>query len=93
MVQEAINNAIKHAQASVLEINLKLTEDDVLQLMIKDNGKGMDVDAVDQTNHFGLLGIRERVQGLHGNFSVDSALGQGTSINIKIPNVIKTGTE
>jgi len=93
MVQETINNAIKHAQASVLEIHLNITEENVLKLMIKDNGKGMDVDAVDQTNHFGLLGIRERVQGLHGSFSVDSELGAGTSINITIPNVIKTGTE
>jgi len=93
MVQETINNAIKHAQASVLEIDLRIDAEDALQLMIKDNGKGMDIDAVDQTNHFGILGIRERVQGLHGTFSVDSALGKGTAINIIIPNVIKTGAQ
>ena len=43
-----------------------------LQLTIKDDGKGMDVNAVDQTNHFGLLGMRERVQGFKGSFNVDS---------------------
>jgi two-component system, NarL family, sensor histidine kinase UhpB len=61
--------------------------------VIKDNGKGMDIHAVDQTNHFGLLGIRERVQGLHGRFSVESELGNGTAIIIKIPNVVKIGTQ
>jgi two-component system, NarL family, sensor histidine kinase UhpB len=91
MVQEAINNAIKHAQASELSIDLHMLEESNLQLTIKDNGVGMDIDAVDQTNHFGLLGIRERVQGLHGNFSLDSELGKGTIIHIKIPIGVKTG--
>lgn len=93
MVQESINNAIKHAEASELEIDLKITDTNDLQLMIKDNGKGMDIHAVDQTNHFGLLGIRERVQGFHGSFSVDSELGRGTIININIPQVTKTGLD
>ncbi len=93
MVQESINNAIKHAQATTLDINLTLTDKNALELMIKDNGIGMDIQAVDQTNHFGLLGIRERVQGLHGSFAVDSELGSGTAIIIKIPNVVKIGTQ
>jgi len=93
MVQEAINNVIKHAQASTLGIDLKLTDANDLELTIKDDGKGMDIHAVDQTSHFGLLGIRERVQGLHGKFSVDSELGAGAVINIKIPNVAKIRTE
>lgn len=93
MVQEAINNVIKHAQASTLDIDLKLTDANDLELTIKDDGKGMDIHAVDQTSHFGLLGIRERVQGLHGRFSVDSELGAGAAINIKIPNAVKIGAE
>jgi len=93
MVQETMNNAIKHAQATTLDIDLKLSAANDLELTIKDDGKGMDIHAVDQTNHFGLLGIRERVQGLHGHFSVDSELGAGTAINITIPNAVKIGTE
>ena len=93
IVQESINNVIKHAQASVLEVTLKVIENNAVQLTISDNGKGMDIDAVDQTNHFGLLGMRERVQGLHGQFNVDSALGKGTIINISIPQVTKIGKE
>jgi two-component system, NarL family, sensor histidine kinase UhpB len=93
MVQESINNAIKHAQATILEIDLMLTDENALELIIKDNGKGMDIHAVDQTNHFGLLGIRERVQGLQGSFRVDAELGNGTAIHIKIPNALKIGTQ
>ena len=93
IVQESINNAIKHARASELDINLAFAYNESLQLVIKDNGKGMDIDAVDQTNHFGLLGMRERVQGFHGTFSIDSELGQGTVININIPQISETGIE
>lgn len=93
MVQESINNAIKHAQASTLEINLKVTDASALVLMMKDNGIGMDLEAVDQSNHFGLLGMRERVQGLHGSFGIDSELGSGTTININIPQAVRTGIE
>ena len=88
IVQESINNAIKHAQATDLRIDLTIIENDTLRLVIADNGKGMDIHAVDQTNHFGLLGIRERVQGLHGSFRVDSELGKGTNIIITIPKAI-----
>jgi len=93
IVQESINNAIKHADASELKIDLGITADDDLQLIIQDNGKGMDVDAVDQTNHFGLLGMRERVQAFHGTFVIESNLGQGAVIKIHIPQITKAGIE
>jgi two-component system, NarL family, sensor histidine kinase UhpB len=53
----------------------------------------MDIHAVDQTNHFGLLGMRERVQGFKGSFNVDSepnakSANQGTTIYINIPQAI-----
>ncbi len=91
IVQESINNAIKHAEASKIEIYLALNETGDLSLSIEDDGKGMDMADVDQTNHFGLLGIRERVQGLHGSFNVDSNLNEGAAIRIVIPQVMKTG--
>ncbi len=90
IVQEALNNVVKHAEANQMRIGLSMTKASELQLMIHDNGKGMDIHAVDQTNHFGLLGIRERVQALHGSFNVDSSAGQGTKININIPQAVKT---
>ena len=95
MVQEAINNAIKHAEATQITIDLATTKTGALQLTIRDDGIGMDVNNVDQTNHFGLLGMRERVQGFHGSFNIDSepsskkAAHKGTIIYINIPQVIK----
>ena len=89
IVQESVNNAIKHADATQMSIDLASTKTGALQLTIKDNGKGMDIDAVDQTNHFGLLGIRERVQGLHGSFNLDSEENKGTTIYINIPQAIE----
>lgn len=100
IVQEAINNAVKHAEATKMTIDLATTKTGALQLTIHDNGKGMDINAVDQSNHFGLLGMRERIQGLHGSFNIDSeqsvakannrdAKGYGTTIYINIPQAIK----
>jgi two-component system, NarL family, sensor histidine kinase UhpB len=88
IVQEAMNNAIKHADARNIDIGLRTTKTGALQLTIKDDGKGMNINDVDQTNHFGLLGMRERVQGFKGSFNVDSESGDGTSIYINIPQAI-----
>ncbi len=91
IVQEAINNAIKHAEAKNIKIKLETTKTGALQLTINDDGRGMDINDVDQTNHFGLLGMRERVQGFKGSFNVDSELNgkNGTVIYINIPQAIK----
>ena len=86
IVQESINNALKHAQAKSIEVSLTLLENE-LQLLIKDDGVGMNLASVDQSQHFGLLGIRERVQGFHGSFSLLSEPNRGTAIHINIPRV------
>ena len=84
-MQESLNNALKYAEATAIDVQLTKTSQGDLQLSIKDNGIGMDVAAIDQTKHFGLLGMRERAQALHGSFKVDSALKAGTTIYIDIP--------
>lgn len=86
MVQEAVNNAIKHAHAQCINVHL-LTDSEGLRLMICDDGIGMQIETVDQTQHFGLLGIRERVQALHGQFKVVSQpdAGRGTTLEIRLP--------
>ncbi|MFZ3086629.1 MAG: ATP-binding protein [Methylotenera sp.] len=86
IVQESLNNALKYAQATKIDIRLTKSATGELQLSIKDNGIGMDVDAVDQTTHFGLLGMRERVQALNGSFSIVASPNQGTTIDISVPN-------
>lgn len=88
IVQEAINNALKHANASKIEVTLNHHRvNRSLYLSIMDNGVGMNIDHVDQSQHFGLLGIRERVQGFHGSFNVVSETKVGTVIEITIPTV------
>ncbi len=85
MVQEGVTNALRHAQASKLEIALSNNQAETLTLMIKDNGVGMAICNIDQTQHFGLLGMRERAQALNGNFHVESQLANGTEIKISFP--------
>lgn len=86
IVQEAVNNAIKHAHAQCINVHM-LVDDEGLRLMICDDGVGMQLDLVDQTKHFGLLGMRERVQALHGQFKVISQpdAGRGTTLEIRLP--------
>ncbi|MCB5206136.1 PAS domain S-box protein [Methylovorus mays] len=85
IVQESVTNALRHAQATQINIRLIKTTEGALQLSIQDNGVGMNICNVDQSKHFGLLGMRERVQALHGTFSVDSLMEQGTQIIVAIP--------
>lgn len=83
IVQEAVTNAIRHSQATQLDISLKM--DKFIQLTIVDDGVGMNIDKVDQMQHFGLLGVRERAQALNGLFDLVSQPGEGTMISVTIP--------
>jgi len=85
IVQEAVTNALRHAQATTIAIALERLQSGEVQLSIKDDGVGMNVSEVDQTRHFGLLGMRERVQALHGRFEVDSAPGKGARLTVVLP--------
>ncbi|WP_025224069.1 MULTISPECIES: histidine kinase [unclassified Methylotenera] len=93
IVQESINNVVKHADAKRVHIQLHANQQGDLALTIQDDGKGMEVSQVDQSNHFGLLGMRERVQALHGQFNIVSSLqkkSRGTTISIVIPKALNT---
>ncbi|WP_350293667.1 sensor histidine kinase [uncultured Croceitalea sp.] len=85
MVQELVANAIKHAEATKVTIQLTQHEDN-LNIIIEDNGKGFDRSKIetDKTG-MGLTTIEKRVEHLEGNFTIDSILGKGTSILIDIP--------
>lgn len=91
IVQESINNSLKYAQASKLSVKLSQmpsSKTPKIQLVITDNGVGMHVQQVDQTKHFGLLGMRERAQALNGTFVVKSAPNRGTKITVTIPQPV-----
>ncbi|MCP5101099.1 MAG: sensor histidine kinase [Chloroflexi bacterium] len=80
-VQEALTNARKHAQATQISITLSYETSQHIKLIVQDNGVG--TDNID--GGFGLLGLRERVHLLNGQFETSSTPGQGFSINVIIP--------
>jgi len=88
IVQEAMTNVVKHAEADNVTVSLRFADEDICAT-VTDDGRGFDTTQVLGTNGgrhgFGLLGISERVSLLGGQFSVDSAPGQGTRIDVRIP--------
>lgn len=86
LAQEAVSNALKHSGSEEITVKVEITKDFVI-LMIKDNGKGFDLkEAKEKKNKsFGLLGMKERVDLLEGTITIDSKIGLGTFIMIKVP--------
>jgi signal transduction histidine kinase len=87
VAQEALTNIARHAQASRGEVIIERLANDV-RMQIKDNGKSFDVERVlrsKRIRRLGLLGMRERVEMIGGRFMVESAPGQGTTIQAQIP--------
>ena len=82
-IQELLGNAARHSQATLLKINIDLT-DDLIRVGVDDNGKGFDIDSV-QGKNLGLKLIRERTEMLGGTFEVDSATGKGTRVMFTLP--------
>ena len=81
--QEALTNIQRHAEASAVTATLEDSGDAVI-LTIADDGKGLPENA-EAGDRFGLRGMRERTRLLNGTFAIDSARGQGTRIEVRIP--------
>jgi signal transduction histidine kinase len=88
IVQEALTNICKHAQATTVEIGLSTTATNVY-LSITDDGSGFLTDAIPQG--FGLQGMKERVAALGGNLLIWSELQQGCQISIDLPITSQRG--
>jgi signal transduction histidine kinase len=84
--REAAMNALKHAEAAHIWITLEETEDGV-RLQIRDDGKGFDTAASPPEGHFGSVMMRERALVAGGTFSVESQVGEGTTIAANFPRV------
>jgi two-component system NarL family sensor kinase len=84
MVQECLQNIIKHAQASVVAIRICFTGDQI-EVAIMDDGKGFDPGLAERSDGLGLQHIISRAALIGGRVSVDSAPGRGTQIYIYIP--------
>jgi signal transduction histidine kinase len=87
VVQEALTNVARHAQASRVEVSIQKLPGRI-RMKIKDDGKSFQVQRVLQAKgnkHLGLLGMRERLEMIGGNFGVESAPGKGTIVQAQIP--------
>src|SRR4029453_16118654 len=86
VAQEAITNALKHAEASRIEVELRFGEER-LTLIVRDDGRGFDADHPPSaiSGHFGLFGMRERAIKLEADLRVTSKPGEGTAIQIDVP--------
>jgi signal transduction histidine kinase len=80
VVSEALTNAAKHAQASVVNVELE-AHDAIVQLAIRDDGIG----GADPSHGSGLVGLRDRIEALGGTLEVTSPTGSGTTLLIEIP--------
>lgn len=84
LVGEALTNIYRHACATEVTVVVG-RHDQELWLDIRDNGVGFVPDSVDQSSSFGLTGMRERARFIDGQLEVQSVVGQGTVIHIRVP--------
>jgi PAS domain S-box-containing protein len=84
IVQEALNNSLKHAAADHLQVCLQVTANAV-RLEVVDDGIGFNPTTAEATGGLGLPGMRERVQHIGGQLRINSAPGQGTTVSVEVP--------
>lgn len=94
--RETLSNIAKHAQADLVEIFLDFSDEAVV-LKIQDNGVGFDVPkrigSLMKEDHFGIVGMREHVELVRGQFELHSAVSQGTCLTITVPMQLDQGHE
>lgn len=84
LAQEAVTNALKHAEATEVLVKIEILKESITML-IKDNGKGFNTEENKDKKSFGLIGMKERVELLEGKLVIDSKIGLGTLVLISIP--------
>ncbi len=83
-IQELLNNAARHSNASSVRVQIDLGDHD-LKVVVDDDGKGFDDDLISEKSGMGLKIIRDRVEMLGGKLDVDSVSGQGTRVTFTLP--------
>lgn len=87
IAQEALNNAVKHSNASRADLTITF-EDSTIQMEVSDNGEGFIVPnsptEFAPRGHFGLLGVHERAELIEARLEIESALGRGTSLKVRL---------
>ncbi|AWB46246.1 histidine kinase [Paenibacillus sp. CAA11] len=96
LVQEALSNAVKHAYPTFVGVVITY-QAQMIQIVVQDNGLGFNVELLEaktkEHSHFGLIGMRERVELLDGRMEIESAENQGTKIVIHIPTNVEKRKE
>ncbi|MBZ0116651.1 MAG: HAMP domain-containing protein [Sandaracinaceae bacterium] len=92
IVQEALTNVVRHAEATEVSVDL-VGDESGLSLTIRDDGKGIDAAAVEGHQALGILGMRERVHLLGGSFRIEGEPGRGTTIRVEVPREPVTSGE
>jgi ligand-binding sensor domain-containing protein/signal transduction histidine kinase len=84
--QEAINNAVRHASARTITVNLKFDARSV-KLSVRDDGRGFEINNGGSASdgHFGIIGMRERAEEMGGTMAVVSGPGEGTEVVVGVP--------
>jgi signal transduction histidine kinase len=90
VIQEAVNNAKKYANASKIDLILEPDEHkDTLTVLIRDNGAGFDVQVVkakyDERGSLGMINMQERTNAVNGTFRIRSEVGKGTEVLLRLP--------
>lgn len=87
VAQEALNNVVKHADATRADVNI-FFEDSEIQMEVRDNGNGFIVPnsptEFAPNGHFGLLGVHERADLIGASLRIESALGRGTRVQVRL---------
>jgi PAS domain S-box-containing protein len=84
VLQEALNNAVKHSGVKRVEVQLREDSGEI-HLVIRDFGRGFDVEAASQGKGLGLTSMRERVRLVKGTISIESKPTGGTTIHVRVP--------
>jgi signal transduction histidine kinase len=84
IVQESVNNVLRHAQAQQVRVTL-MRDTDHVKLHVTDNGQGFEPQLPRSGRHLGLWSVRERVEQMGGQFEVRSAPGKGTTVTTVVP--------
>ncbi len=84
LIQEAVQNSIKHADASHIHVKIEITKNHIIAV-VTDNGKGFDP-SIQKDDSFGIIGMKERVDLFGGKLVIQSKVNKGTKVIIRIPN-------
>jgi signal transduction histidine kinase len=82
IIQELVNNAIKHSEAKELVVQM-IQEPNRLCFVVLDNGKGLDMKEIEQTKGVGLASVKSRVNSFHGRIEINSKPLKGTEITME----------